>query len=483
VAWQLHDIKLKLYPHFDKQLSKEQALALVTNPAAVATHKFYPFIRFEEGWTKFAEKGGKGERKDRELRYAARADSYIYSYYRNLLSQKYEERLAAAGIGECVTAYRRIVDNSTGRGKSNIEHARDVFFEIKKLEECYVIALDITKFFESLDHEKLKTYWSEVIGLGKLPRDHYRVFKSVTSYSVVDKIQLYTALGYIGPKGVDRRGVPKVGYKVAVKDIPLQLCTSVDFRRKVAGKDGCRSLIRRNMKNYGIPQGSPMSDLLANMYMFNFDVEMDGIAKSRGGIYRRYSDDIIFIIKGSEVDARSVAAFVRDKISYYGKKMKIKESKSSIFFFRMAGGRQICELLDDEPGRQGRNGLEYLGFRFDGRKIYLRDKTISGLWRKVSLSARASARSFVKRYSDKTFAEISEEFNYDYMINRFGRIPEFWKFASEYKHWTFWTYARKAVTVFGVDGAPISRQIRYHRSFIRKKCEEELALAYKRHRR
>ena len=42
---------------------------------------------------------------------------------------------------------------------------------------------DFTGFFDHLDHKYLKQQWCSLLGVLKLPKDHYKVFRSVTRYS------------------------------------------------------------------------------------------------------------------------------------------------------------------------------------------------------------------------------------------------------------------------------------------------------------
>src|SRR5438094_507369 len=93
-AWQLTSNDLKRYPHFDSQLSIQDAIALATNPKAVATHKFYPFILYTNRWTRFAKRGEEADVKKRPIRFASRGDAYIFAYYRFLIAAAYEEALA-----------------------------------------------------------------------------------------------------------------------------------------------------------------------------------------------------------------------------------------------------------------------------------------------------------------------------------------------------------------------------------------------------
>ena len=114
-SWRLKERDLKRYPHFDPIILETDAEALATNSAEVARHRFYPFIRYFQRWNRFAEKGEAGKPKERQIRYAARRDAYIYSYYRYLLSQPYEAELARLGLTDAIIAYRRIAAEDGGQ--------------------------------------------------------------------------------------------------------------------------------------------------------------------------------------------------------------------------------------------------------------------------------------------------------------------------------------------------------------------------------
>ena len=58
--------------------------------------------------------------------------------------------------------------------------------------------------------------------------------------------------------------------------------------------------VNRNLEN-GIPQGSPISGVLANIYMMEFDLAMKHlIEEENNGLYMRYSDDIIIVLPNIE---------------------------------------------------------------------------------------------------------------------------------------------------------------------------------------
>jgi hypothetical protein len=329
-GWELTSKDLKRYPHFDTQLSVPDAISLATNPDAVVAHKFYPFILYTNRWTRFAKRGEDGDVKKRPIRYASRGDAYIFAYYRHLITQEYEKALSKNLLGESVIAYRRIL-NSDGTGKCNIHFARDAFEKIANLENCFVVALDISSFFESLDHNLIKSIWCGLLNVKKLPEDHFKIFRAVTRYAVVEKQAVYERLGYYGPKLKSKSGKVTNGYLVPYNKMPKQLCTGKIFRQKIAGRDGSKNLINVNLKTHGIPQGSPISDLIANMYLLNFDCAVRKIMDALGGSYLRYSDDILLIAPGGEKEGESLADEIRRLIGEFGSKLVIKEKKSSVF--------------------------------------------------------------------------------------------------------------------------------------------------------
>jgi hypothetical protein len=473
-SWPLGNHGLKRYPHFDAWITATEAVALATNADRVASHRFYPFLFYVQGWNRFAKQGKIGKRKERKIRYAARGDAYIFAYYRHILSAHYEAALLAHNLQNCVLAYRKIPDYSGAGGKCNIHFARDAFLKICELGNCSVIALDISSFFENLDHEKIYQLWCRMLGVKKLPKDHLKVFQVITRYAVVNKRHVYERLGHFGIKRKSKSGQPIPGYLTPFAKMPTQLCTGKVFREKIAGGDGTKSLIELNYKPYGIPQGSPISDLLANLYLLDFDCTVAEWAHAAGGVYYRYSDDILIIVPGNASSGLGLMSKVQSLIKTYGTKLEIKDDKSSVFEFRKSGSRQTCKLV---AGKQGQNGLEYLGFRFNGQHAYIRDSTLSNLYRKVSRSARREAHALARRYPDKDEAYLRSRFDYERLIKRFGRVEDFGEKNEDYRGWTFWTYARRASSVFGLLGKPILSQLSRHRKNIRRRIDLELTKA------
>ena len=473
-GWELADRDLKKYPHFDPLIPANEAMELATDPSRVARHTFYPFMRFTQRWNRFAGKGEQGKPKSRQIRYAARRDAYIFSYYRFVLSERYEAELKRLGLSDSILAYRRIPDSMGDGGKCNIHFARDAFLKIREFRTGCAIALDISGFFENLDHEKLKKLWCRMLDVRKLPPDHFQVFKAITNYAVVDKQKAYERLGHFGTKRMTKFGKPVNGYLTPYKKIPKQLCSGKQFRELIVGSGQKKTIIEKNYKPYGIPQGAPISDLLANLYLLDFDVVVAGWVGAMGGAYYRYSDDILIVVPGGEAEGSDIMDRVQKIIGSFGDKLAIKDEKSSAVIFEKNGEDQSFRLI---RGFQGKNGLEYLGFRYDGKRAFIRDSTLSNLNRKIVRAARRAANENARRYSDKSASEICALFNFEAFTKRFGRIEEFNETEHDYRKWTFWTYARKASKVFGPLGSQLLRQLRHIQNFSRNKLNEEFVTA------
>ncbi|MGA1859581.1 antiviral reverse transcriptase Drt2 [Azospirillum sp. 11R-A] len=338
----------KRYAHFDVPLSADHATAYVSNPERVAKRSFYPFLAFDIKVRRYKSKKGVAEikSKKRPIRMASHVDGYIFSYYAWMLSKRYESFIEDTPLQNCVLAYR------SGIG-SNITFAKDAFSEVDRRGACVAIAMDLEKFFDSLDHEHLKRQWCQVIGMDRLPPDHYAVFKAMTRYARVDREAAYAALG--------------------IKDVPPKpLCTPSEFRTKIrAGR-----LIQVNADDFGIPQGSPMSSVLSNIYMIPFDQEMVALAHGLHGYYRRYCDDILWIIEDGDQD--TVQRAVEIALTRIGSKIAVNQEKT------------IISRFDFKGLSAGEKPLQYLGFTYDGYKRLIRSQTLSKFWRKVVYGVRAA---------------------------------------------------------------------------------------------
>ena len=404
---------LKHYPHFDAPITLKEIKSLVTDPDRVAANSFYPFFLYEETWQPFRPTDiVKPEKKSRPIRYGARRDAYIFAFYRRKLSRHYEARLVELGIEDSPIAYRQVKKSNGSGGKCNIDFAKDSFDEIERLGDCVAIALDIKGYFENLDHTRIKQIWCDLLGVDELPEDHYAVFKNITKYRFVDQRSVYRRLGYFGIR--ERNGQMVEGFLRPYRDMPKQLCSNVDFRNKICGNDPAfqPSLVEKNGNKHGIPQGAPISDLIANFYLLEFDSVMTTYARELGGRYMRYSDDILLILPGDQAVATAAMGFASTEIRKHGPELRIKDAKTCVAQFEREGAELRFKHLSQHPDEPMKNGFEYLGFRFDGRRVYIRDSTISRFYSKVAGAAKRDGRRHVEANPTKSAAELIGSFDY-----------------------------------------------------------------------
>lgn len=112
------------------------------------------------------------------------------AYQINYQANFERNRLADLNLTQVPTAFRKIPG-----GKSNIDHAKEVFDFVEQNRPCVALAFDVEKFFDTLSHRKLRTAWASVLGSDRLPPDHYRVFRSLTRFAWVSRKAAYDEFG------------------------------------------------------------------------------------------------------------------------------------------------------------------------------------------------------------------------------------------------------------------------------------------------
>jgi RNA-directed DNA polymerase len=351
--------RARRYLHFDPPISISKAEKVVTNPALVARHAFYPFIGYEIVSKKLKRDASSGklskETKLRPIGYAAHLDSHIYAYYAHRLSKLYEAKLKEYQIGDSILAFRSL-------GKSNIDFALNAFREIETRGECSAVAIDISQFFDNIDHALLKKRWSNLLEAAQLPADHYNIFLSLTRFAAVPRNDVYLALGISKTK-------PEKGR--------IRLCSAAEFREKIRSK----GLIAINKKKFGIPQGSPISALLSNVYLLDFDFAVSQEVQRLNGIYYRYCDDMLILLP--QRHKTKAIEFVREEIAR--QELKINEQKTVLIDFHRT-----------QEGLSAERPLQYLGFTFDGKRILIRSAALARYSERMKRGVRIAKLTKIK---------------------------------------------------------------------------------------
>ncbi len=364
------EFKNKGYAHFDTEFCQSRLNALLTTieKDKPINHTCYPLIRFTIPKYKRDENGHPYIDKDkpRYIMHTARIDTNLYSFYRNLLMNQYEKTLQKLKIVESVIAYRKIpISPNNTKGKCNVHFANEAIEEIKKqtqeVEQCSAIAMDISGFFDNLDHGVIKRQWCRVMEFKNgLSTDHFTIFKNITRFR------------YIEAEELER----KLHFKFGTLE-KKQICPPNIFREKALP-------LQSKENKIGIPQGTTISDVIANMYMLDFDTWMKKFADKYKGYYRRYSDDILLICPTAFQN--KIIKFVSWLINRTGKTLSISDKKTLISNFRKTETGIECTSYKNNKGKLEtiNKPFEYLGISFDGTYKRIRQSTISAFHIKLS---------------------------------------------------------------------------------------------------
>ncbi|KJS07122.1 MAG: RNA-directed DNA polymerase (Reverse transcriptase) [Flavobacteriales bacterium BRH_c54] len=391
--------KYRGYPHIsnDIPISKRKVMErYAQTPTLIFKHSFLPLISKQIIQRRFKKISGfdfrsrshkvikdgltKSSKKIRTIMYSCHQDAHIYAYYtKKIIEPKYEELLSKnCYINKSVIAYRRLpIDDNKGN-KNNIYFAKEVFEEIKQRKNCVALLFDIENFFPSLDHKILKLTWAKTLGCKSLPKDHYNLFKSITKYSFINLKELKTKNGRFDEKELaEIKNNGKHAYFNSVKDF----------------LDSDLTIYKNPKKSKGIPQGLPISALLANMYMLPFDqIIVDELTIKKNVFYRRYSDDMIFICNKNQI--AEIKEFVENQIKLIKLDISIDKTEIVEFDEKIVSGKLRLQSSSVLKNRIIENyPLSYLGFEFYGYQTLIKSKNLSSFYRDMKESiARKSKR-------------------------------------------------------------------------------------------
>lgn len=360
--------QLRTYQHLDGpiDLSDEKGFERVIKTINdIKDHQFLPFIIRSETKIRFRKNNnGKLRRslKIRPIMYASHMDAHIYSYYNFLLQEEYEKYLINNEISENVTAYRKIKIADTDKGKSNLHHAKEVFDYIKKQISCVVITQDIEGFFDNIDHTILKDMICNIKNSNKLDDSFYKVFRSLTAFRYIE-----------------------------YEDFLSKKIKSKIKNNKYAIYNTLKGLVHENKKNKAIPQGSPISGLLANIYLIEFDTSLK--KNFPDVFYRRYSDDLVFVCEVKQKD--QLLSFIERAIEKL--KLQISAQKSFVTYFETFNGNLKCQKVTNGINEEkNRNYIDYLGLEFSGENTFLRKNTIQKLKHRQIKKVRKQSLNNIK---------------------------------------------------------------------------------------
>jgi len=172
----------------------------------------------------------------------------------------------------------------------------------------------------------------------------------------------------------------------------------------------------------GVPQGSPLSPLLANLVLDELDQELEG----RGHRFARYADDVVILVKSERAGQRvmaSIAHFLERRL-----KLTVNAEKSQV-------------VKTDQ--------LSFLGFSFRGTKVCWSAKTLARFkWAVRRLTNRNWGISMRVRLTK--LADYLRGWMGYFWINEYYRpIPEIDQWLRRRIRMCFWVQWRRRWTRIG----------------------------------
>jgi hypothetical protein len=203
------------------------------------------------------------------------------------------------------------------------------------------------------------------LGVGELSEDWYRVFRAVTRFRTIERSDLQKHSDF-GSRLKDKSCRP-IG---TINDIK-----------------GAGIAIAENTNKFGIPQGTPISSALSNVYLLDFDATLLAFCTAHGCLYQRYSDDILVICPlGKETD---IIDAVEDSLKQHH--IELAADKTD---------RQKFDMKD-------LGVFQYLGFNISPDGAVIRPSSLARQWRKfkraINTAKRAGLEAISSGKSDKIY--------------------------------------------------------------------------------
>jgi len=204
-------------------------------------------------------------------------------------------------------------------------------------------------------------------------------------------------------------------------------------------------LVRKHDLEYGIPQGTPVSGLYANIYLRTFDLEISQLLASFGGSYRRYSDDIAIVLPLGAKQPH-VVGVIEKLLADFSLALSVGKTETADF--------NQGVLASEKP-------IQYLGFTYDGRSSLIRPSSMDAYRSKMKHGIHA------KLVAAKQKGVPS--------YNVFKRQP-LSRYTHKGKRRNFIQYAYKAADVLG---APeIRHQVKDHIRWFNDAWDREVVKVY-----
>lgn len=418
-------MKYKKYYHFDNMLSLEKAKKYIEN---LDNHQYLPFITYKEDKKKWDNNHKKID-EYRPISISSLKDNYVYQYYNEKISTKYEEYVKNTELDEVVCASRK------NKHKCNIDFFNDVYRYLKKVNKAKIFIGDVHHFFDNLNHKLLKENLKEVLVVQELDDNTYKMLKSLEKASYIeieDIIKFLNEKGIFIPLGKNK-------YRSICNYCKINKQTTIvkqEWFKEL--KNNYLKPKKEELKNKttGIVQGAPVSGTLSNVYMIKADNKVIELLSNYNYLYRRYCDDFIVIIEniGDETYTKIVNEI---KNIFIENKLELKDSK-------------IQEYSFDKGIITGKKDfIQFLGFELHNNYV-------------VKIRQSTTDRQKNKILKNKKIYELLKDDKNSEDIKEMIRFKNYNKLANieskDYKECTYGTYVSKSINKIKANSLKITKK-------------------------
>jgi RNA-directed DNA polymerase len=337
-AW----FKSRGYGHFDVPVGLKWAESI--NPYLVARHAWSPLIHYVKETKRYKVAERKTVPKKRDIMFASHRDAAILAKYSADLVCRLDAWYNDVGLNNVAIAYRSL-------GKSNYHFAKVVQDYVRSHDPVMILCFDVTGFFDNIEHGRLKIRLKWLLDVAELPDDWYKVFRFITKYRCIarDDLKKDELIASRMARGSARRPIATIE-EIKAAAIPIQ----------------------HNANKHGIPQGTPISASMSNLYMAEFDLKLKTAAEECGALFQRYSDDILVACSPGQADA--LEALVLASLAEEALEVQPKKTER-------------CLLTGKD-----RLTFQYLGYHMGYVGAQIRPGSLSKQWRSAKRAIRNAER-------------------------------------------------------------------------------------------
>ncbi|WP_211231158.1 reverse transcriptase domain-containing protein [Cetobacterium somerae] len=177
--------------------------------------------------------------------------------------------------------------------------------------------------------------------------------------------------------------------------------------------------VKRERREKGIPQGGVLSGLLANIYLYDFDLWISNILRRKYDLkYIRYADDFLILLKNDE------------KIEEIFKEVESQLSKKELKVHPLGEKSEVINLNE--------RSTNYVGFEIKKNKVKVKKNNEIAFKNKIKLILNEAEKlqEFEEKKSIKVLNNIIRKINFKIIGNRaFYEKCEKCGKEPDYKNW------------------------------------------------